>query len=228
MSTLTEIFTIGGLVTTMWAGVPIENAINTATKRYQQGSFQADTEYTANEIAIALELVGGSESLRAVLGYASDIYNSNTIASEPITVPIHATSMRWPVVPTARISSRFGDRTHPITGVKQHHNGVDIAVPRGTAVAAAGKGEVVATGEDGVAGRYVIINHGEDVITSYSHGEKILVQAGDKVEAGETIMLSGSSGRSTGPHLHFSLRLNGNSVDPTQYIRSTVAQLLHR
>lgn len=139
-----------------------------------------------------------------------------------------ALSLLWPVSVSARISSPFGYRIHPTLKTRTLHNGVDIAVPSGTPVHAAGSGSVRSAAENGVSGRYVVLDHGHGVTTSYAHGDVLHVSRRDTVGAGELIMDSGSTGRSTGPHLHFILKINGTAIDPlpfrlTRPERSTAA-----
>lgn len=130
-------------------------------------------------------------------------------------VPVEGELM-WPLdIGASRISSRFGDRTHPITGERKQHNGVDIAAPKGTEVYAAADGKVVHAGWLGNAGLAIILDHG-DLETRYYHLSQIEIQ-NPTVFRGETIGLVGSTGDSTGPHLHFETRIGGEAVDPLIY-----------
>jgi murein DD-endopeptidase MepM/ murein hydrolase activator NlpD len=99
------------------------------------------------------------------------------------------------------------------------HPGIDIAVPRNSYIRAAGNGIVRTAGEDEVYGQHVILDHGSGLESVYGHASRLHVAAGDRVNAGDVIGLSGSSGRSTAPHLHFEVRLNGRPVDPLRYVR---------
>jgi murein DD-endopeptidase MepM/ murein hydrolase activator NlpD len=99
------------------------------------------------------------------------------------------------------------------------HPGLDIATPRNTYIRAAGPGTVRAAGVDPVYGQYVVLDHGEGLETVYGHASKLFVTAGDRVRRGEVIALSGSTGRSTAPHLHFEVRRQGRAVDPLLYVR---------
>lgn len=99
------------------------------------------------------------------------------------------------------------------------HPGVDIAVPRNSYIRAAGAGVVRVAGLDDIYGRYVILEHGEQMETVYGHASRIFVTAGDRVRRGEVLGLTGSTGRSTAPHLHFEVRLAGRPVDPLDYVR---------
>lgn len=102
-------------------------------------------------------------------------------------------------------------------GIKKLHEGVDIAVPTGTPVHAAGAGTVTRAREDRVNGRYVRIDHGHDVSTAYCHASTLFATEKQHVERGTSILESGRSGRATGPHLHFGLRIRGHAVDPLAF-----------
>ena len=125
-----------------------------------------------------------------------------------------------------RISSKFGPRTHPVTGSASNHNGTDIAAPTGTPVYAAADGEVTVVKYSDIAGNYITVkheptSHGEQFGTDYLHLSKVLVQKGQKVKEGDIIGEVGSTGRSTGPHLHFNVQQYAPSrkwVDPERYI----------
>lgn len=113
------------------------------------------------------------------------------------------------------ITSPFGYRTHPIFGTVIYHSGIDIGVVSGTAVPAADSGIVTYSGWGGGYGYFVMIDHGDGIVSCYGHNEELLVQEGDKVSKGDVISLSGSTGYSTGPHLHFEVRQDGEPIDPT-------------
>lgn len=116
------------------------------------------------------------------------------------------------------MSSRFGRRTDPITGKQAWHNGVDFAGKDGADVIAVAAGVVVYAGPRSGYGKMVEINHGSGYSTRYGHHKELTVKAGDIVRKGEVIGLMGSSGRSTGPHVHFEVFKNGRIVDPSSYI----------
>lgn len=117
------------------------------------------------------------------------------------------------------VSSGFGDRDDPFTGQADGHTGIDLTVPSGTPIRAALSGTVVAAQYNaGGYGYYVKIDHGNGLITLYGHCSQLTVSAGQIIAAGEVIALSGSTGRSTGPHLHFEVRVNGEYVDPEEYL----------
>jgi murein DD-endopeptidase MepM/ murein hydrolase activator NlpD len=125
--------------------------------------------------------------------------------------------LRWPVSADARVTSPFGVRVHPVLGTRKAHEGIDIAVPTGTPVHAAGHGRVLRAREGRVSGRYVVIDHGHGVTSNYCHAETLHVAKGEPVARGAHILDSGNTGRSTGPHLHFGLRIHGRAVDPAPF-----------
>lgn len=127
----------------------------------------------------------------------------------------------WPVAAETRVSSPFGWRTHPTLGHRKHHDGVDLALPVGAPVGAAGDGRVRRAAFDPVCGNGVVIDHGDEVRTSYCHGSALPVRPGAAVQAGDVVLRVGSTGRSTGPHLHFGLRIRGRAVDPA-VLRRTI------
>lgn len=102
--------------------------------------------------------------------------------------------------------------------MQQFHNGVDMAAPNGSPILAAYSGTVVAAAYNGSMGNYIMIDHGDDLYTIYMHASALYVSKGAQVSRGDQIGAVGSTGRSTGPHLHFSVRLNGSYVSPWNYI----------
>lgn len=130
--------------------------------------------------------------------------------------------MLWPVAISGTvITSDYGVREHPIQGIVKEHTGIDIGnTPTGTPVVAAADGVVTYAGWLGGYGNCVMINHGEGVVTLYGHGNKILTSVNKEVKQGETIMEVGSTGNSTGPHLHFEVRVNGTCTSPWQFVKA--------
>ncbi|MEL4014634.1 murein DD-endopeptidase MepM [Dryocola clanedunensis] len=123
--------------------------------------------------------------------------------------------MRFPTVKQFRISSNFNPRRlNPVTGRIAPHRGVDFAMPQGTPVLAVGDGEVMIAKRSGAAGYFVAIRHGRTYTTRYMHLKKLLVKPGQKVKRGDRIALSGNTGRSTGPHLHYEVWINQQAVNP--------------
>ena len=124
-----------------------------------------------------------------------------------------------PVRPlNAKISSSFGWRKDPLTGEKKFHDGVDLAAREGTEVKAVMAGRVQITDNQNGYGKVVVLDHGQGFTTLYAHNNDILVKAGDWVKKGSTIAKVGSTGRSTGPHLHFEVRRDGKKLDPEKFL----------
>lgn len=119
---------------------------------------------------------------------------------------------------SAVTSSPFGRRTDPIDGTAKYHAGLDLAADAGTPVRSAGAGVVVRAEQTGGYGRLVVVDHGDGLETRYAHMQQISVKVGDRVGAGREVGRVGSTGRSTGPHLHFEVRRNGKAIDPTKEI----------
>ena len=116
------------------------------------------------------------------------------------------------------VTSEFGYRSDPFTGETRGHTGMDLAVPTGTPIRAALPGTVTVSQYSSSYGYYVMIDHGNGLSTLYGHNSQLLAQVGQTVEAGDIISLSGSTGRSTGPHLHFEVRVNGERTNPRYYL----------
>lgn len=125
----------------------------------------------------------------------------------------------WPIKASYRITSRFGARADPFTGVASNHTGIDMACPKGTAIRASMSGTVIYSGYSNIYGNYVIIKHTDGYQTLYGHMSRILTSKGAYVSQGSTIGLVGSTGYSTGPHLHFSVYKNGKLVDPMTVLK---------
>lgn len=124
---------------------------------------------------------------------------------------------RWPV--KGPISSGYGWRTHPVYKNRQFHGGIDIAVPTGTIVRATAAGRVIQAKSMGGFGLGVVIDHGNGVTSWYGHNSVLLTKAGEKVVRGQTIAKSGNTGVSTGPHLDFRIKVNGNTVNPRNWLQ---------
>ena len=125
----------------------------------------------------------------------------------------------YPVKDRYRLTSLFGPRADPFTGVRSNHTGVDMACPTGTPIYSAMSGKVVYVGWSNIFGNYVIINHGNGYQSLYGHMSKTLCRTGKTVAQGEKIGLVGSTGYSTGPHLHFTVYKNGKLVDPMTLLK---------
>lgn len=127
-------------------------------------------------------------------------------------------SMSWPLPGYRTVTSDYKMRTNPITKVYSHHTGIDVSAPKGTSIKASASGTVVSVGWNDAYGNRVIISHGNGVQTLYAHMTSFAVSEGDYVDAGDTVGYVGSTGNSTGNHLHFSVLVNGDYVNPWNYL----------
>ena len=120
----------------------------------------------------------------------------------------------WPLFVQGKITSRYGQRTHPVTREADYHMGVDIQVPRGASIRAARAGTVLFSGPRGGYGNAVIIKHDEKNSSLYGHCDRLFVKRDQTVHQGQVIALAGDTGRTTGPHLHFEIRTGRGAVNP--------------
>ena len=171
-----------------------------AIKEYEDMIAQENAEIAALEKAVAEE----KARLEAENAKAR-VYNGGMFA--------------WPCPGYKRISDEYGNRIHPILGHQQFHNGLDMAAASGTPILAAYDGDVVAAAYSSSMGNYIMIDHGSGLYTIYMHCSALYVSKGQTVSKGQNIAAVGSTGRSTGPHLHFSVRLNGSYVSPWNYLK---------
>jgi murein DD-endopeptidase MepM/ murein hydrolase activator NlpD len=166
---------------------------------------------------LGLAFDAGKETL-AWLGDEEDVWITDAAGSwesDP-SLPPPAGKFIWPA--EGRVTSWFGPRIHPLYGDRRNHNGIDIAVSLGTPVRASADGVVRFAGWKGGFGLLVAIDHGGGVMTFYGHNSELLVKTGQRVSQGDVIALSGSTGDSTGPHIHFEVRVNGKPVDPVEIV----------
>lgn len=140
------------------------------------------------------------------------------LAQQGIDTAYIGGELAWPVPGYTRITSKYAMRVHPITGQYKLHTGVDIGAPEGANFIAANDGIVTKAEYNTAYGKMVIIDHGGGISTLYAHGSEILVEVGQNVKRGETVLKVGSTGYSTGPHAHFEVRINGITTDPLPYI----------
>lgn len=148
---------------------------------------------------------------------ASSNSSSNT-SSQDKTTSTGNTSFIWPCPSSSRITSSFGGRDAPTEGASSNHQGIDIGASTGSSIVASASGTVVISTYSYSAGNYIMINHGNGIYTVYMHCSKLLASVGDTVKQGEVIAKVGSTGYSTGPHLHFGVRVNGTYVNPRKYV----------
>lgn len=124
----------------------------------------------------------------------------------------------WPATQGTRISSPFGRRSAPVAGASTFHKGIDIPCPSGSDIVAAESGTVLIATYSSSAGNYVMINHGNGIMTVYMHNSQLCVSVGQQVSKGQVIAKAGSTGYSTGPHCHFGVKLNGEYVNPVNFL----------
>jgi len=149
------------------------------------------------------------EEFKSLLKSLED--QQNLLASTPAIRPVSRGEKSW-------ITSRFGYRKSPFTGRREFHKGYDISSRKGTPILATADGVVTFVGKKGLMGNMVVIDHGHGMITRFGHCQKFLKKRGDKVKRWEPIALMGNTGRSTGPHVHYEVHLNGIPVNPEKYI----------
>jgi len=173
---------------------------------------------TSMGVEVTAEQQGNADSICNLIRYGAAAGGSGFSGSD---VPfIGADGFCSPIGENWRniVTSEFGYRRDPFTGETKGHSGMDLAVPTGTSVRAALPGTVTISKYSSSYGYYVMIDHGNGLSTLYAHNSKLLVSVGDTVQAGDIVSLSGSTGRSTGPHLHFEVRINGERTNPRSYL----------
>jgi len=149
--------------------------------------------------------LGQKESFLSLTQHLED--QKNLLASTPTIRPTDG----W-------VTSGFGYRSSPFTGQREFHKAIDIATQKGTPVIAAANGIITSAGRNGLLGKVLVIDHGYGIVTRYGHLNKMLKRPGESVKRGDRIGLVGVTGRTTGPHLHYEVRLNGLPVNPKRYI----------
>ncbi|WP_414620834.1 M23 family metallopeptidase [Calothrix sp. CCY 0018] len=132
---------------------------------------------------------------------------------------IEGVGIAYPTTKGLPTTSGFGWRIHPLTGLRKFHSGIDFGAPKGTPIYAYQAGEIKLASRKGGYGKTVIINHGAGFSTLYAHASKIIVRKGERVASGQMIGRIGSTGFSTGPHLHFEVRVNNKPVNPRPYLQ---------
>ena len=180
------------------------------TKTAQVEAYEKDIKAQEDKIKqIEAEIKRQEEEARKKAEAAGQKYN---------TVSIGNIKFIWPCPSSSRITSGFGGRESPTEGASSNHQGIDIGAPTGSNIVAAADGTVTISTYSYSAGNYIMLNHGGGVSTVYMHCSQLLVSAGDTVKQGQVIAKVGSTGYSTGPHLHFGVRLNGSYVNPAKYV----------
>ena len=165
-----------------------------------------------------------------------DSLPAEELADEPAPSALPGSERRAPTMPAApklpalgklekldglgEVTSGFGRRSDPIDGGSKYHTGIDLRAPEGSPIKVAADGIVKNVGQRGGYGNAVEIDHGNGLTTLYAHASELLVTKGQKVSEGDTVGLAGQTGRATGPHLHFEVRVNDRPVDPTRALNS--------
>ena len=168
---------------------------------------QSDADYYAAEIQAQEELIAAikrAEAEKAAAGVEEHPYTGG--------------AFRWPCPSSTRVTSDYGTRVSPMSGASSNHKGIDIGASAGADIIAAADGTVTAASYSSAAGNYVMIDHGGGLYTVYMHASSLLVSPGQAVSAGDVIAKVGSTGISTGSHLHFGVSLNGSYVSPWSYL----------
>lgn len=189
-----------------------------AEKEAQITAYDNDIKNKEQAIKDYEEYISEQEEVIAALEKQVEEERKQLIAQSGAVLTYDGGAFVFPVAKYTRVSSEFGWRIHPTLGVNKFHNGVDLASPTGTNIYAAYDGIVVAATYSSTMGNYVMINHGSGLYTIYMHASKLYVKKDDIVLRGNTIAAVGSTGRSTGPHLHFGVRKDGTYVSPWNYI----------
>jgi murein DD-endopeptidase MepM/ murein hydrolase activator NlpD len=183
----------------------------------------------ANETATATQITGAIDTAQAAPSsgdrefaelYASWRSMDRTGVAAPAPIASVNVPSRMPLE-SATLTSDFGLRTHPVLGGRRNHKGIDLAAPSGTPVYASADGVVGKAEWFSSYGNYIQIEHGGEMETRYAHLSGYAVAAGEQVRKGQLIGFVGSTGRSTGPHLHYEVRVAGAAVDPTPYMVET-------
>lgn len=181
-------------------------------------SYETDIRNKENAIKEYEDEIKAQEAEIAAMEAAIAEEKKKIIASNGTVLSYDNGPFKFPLASYIAVSDEYGMRIDPILGVEQFHNGVDFAAPKGTAIYAAYDGVVVAATYSSSMGNYVMIDHGDELYTIYMHASALYVEKDDIVVRGETIAAVGSTGRSTGNHLHFSVRLNGAYTSPWNYL----------
>lgn len=192
-------------VQTQKESLPAAASVAQINESFSVSTYEVTSDETGETIAVGeiVENGAGGDDIEAKQAAKGTSFADYYVSDEPV-MPVEG----------ARITSRFGYRTHPITGNYGFHTGLDLAAAEGTPVSSAFYGKAVEVGEDDAWGKYVVMEHSENLATFYCHLSEVYVKEGAVIRQGETIGLVGSTGWSTGPHLHFEVRINGIRVDP--------------
>ncbi len=177
----------------------------------QDNQSEPEISKPTSEVAKDDDSIGEEDSPSAEYAFDLGLVRQMSATSNGLT------QMSMPIIPK-RISSPFGYRVNPVTGNYGIHGGLDMSANTGTVIKAALPGKVLRSKYSSDYGNFVTIDHGDGLVTLYAHCSKLLVEVGDKVRQGDAIALVGSTGRSTGPHLHFEVRINDVRINPQYFL----------
>lgn len=199
-------------------GVKVELLTLVTSKKDKQNALEKDLK---SMIAYKEQLQKDQASLEELedemTGEANQL--TSVIKNLQLAATYVGGEMMWPVPGNYTISSPFGNRLHPISKTYKMHTGIDISCSRNSDVVAAQSGTVIYSGWYGGYGKVIILDHGGGYTTLYGHNDGLVGKVGQKVNKGDLIAKSGSTGYSTGPHCHFEVRVNGDYVDPEKYVK---------
>lgn len=194
------------------------------TSKYIDGNMEGVTA-TRSNLRDDRSFINDVNKLKGILDSLEEINGDETVILDDLTKTqsklkeyVDSIPTLWPA--SGRISSNFGSRSDPFNFSEKQHEGLDIAADSGTVIKASASGTVTLSDWNGNYGKCIIIEHGYGLSTLYSHCLTLLVEEGQIVKKGDIIAKMGSTGRSTGPHLHFEVRLNGVPTDPLEYLDS--------
>ncbi len=194
-----------------------EASLNEMIKEKEQEIYKVSTDIQGQEAAIReyeADIAAQNETIAALEAAVAEERKKLAEEQRP---KYDGGMFTWPAPSYTRISDEYGNRMHPTLKVQKFHNGLDMAAPGGSPILAAYNGKVVAADYSSSMGNYIMIDHGSGLYTIYMHASALYVSKGKEVAKGEKIAAVGSTGRSTGNHLHFGVRLNGNYVNPRNY-----------
>lgn len=190
------------------------------TENYLDNNMES---FTSSRGSASRSFIDDASELRNILEYLRKINDSDdsiinklSESEKKLQTYIENFPTLWPA--DGRISSPFGYRNDPIYSIEKKHEGIDIAAPHGADIRASANGKVIFSGTNGNYGKCIILNHNNGITTLYAHASSLLVKEGQTVKKGDIIAKVGSTGKSTGPHLHFEVRINGKPDDPTKYL----------
>lgn len=201
----------------------ITNNFNKITDTYISGRISTKSDRSGDRTEVAFS--GEIQILKNSIDDLSVLYSRTnrpeadlSAAEAKLAKYLETIPTLWPTPSSRRITDDYGYRKDPFTRKTKFHDGIDIGADYGTSIVAAAAGKVILSERTSGYGRAIKIDHGRGLVTLYGHASKLLVKVGQTVKKGDVIAKVGSSGRSTGPHLHFEILLYGSTVDPVQYL----------